>query len=157
MRKVLVVLGAVFVVIIVAGGIAVFVLAQKGAGLDRESKAYVDDAVVAITANWNSDELLRRATPQLRATIKLEDLKTFFDGLSALGHLQEYEGSKGQANVMMTTGSGTTISANYEAKARYQKGPATFQIVLMKIDDHWMIHGFHVDSSALATALGRRS
>jgi len=53
-------------------------------------------------------------------------------------------------------GSGGTVSASYDAKARFQNGSATFRILLMKRDGRWMIHNFHVDP-APATPAGQRT
>jgi hypothetical protein len=145
MKKVLYVLGALTLIVIVVAGAGVGVLVYKGNALDAESKAFVDGAVSAITANWSKDQLLDRATPELRESVKPDDLTALFDSLSRLGPLVEYEGATGHAFVSYIAGSGSTVSASYVAKARFQNGATSFKIVLMKHDGHWMIHNFHVD------------
>lgn len=146
MRRFLYILGALTLIIIVAAGIGLGVFFYKGNALDAESKAFVDRAVTAITATWNEQQLLDRATPELRASVKPEELKALFDRLSRLGPLVEYEGATGEATMSYIAGSGGTVSASYVAKARFRNGTATFRIVLMKRDGRWMIHNFHVDS-----------
>jgi hypothetical protein len=147
MRRFLSILGALTLVGLVAAAIGVGVAIYKGRALDAESKAFVDGAVPAIAATWSKQQLLDRATPELRASAKPEALNALFDGLSRLGPLVEYEGAKGGTTMSYMAGSGSTVSASYVAKARFQNGIATFRIVLMKRDGRWMIHNFHADSA----------
>jgi hypothetical protein len=154
MRKFLLILGALTLVVIVAAGIGVGIVAYKGNALDAESKAFVDGAVPAIAANWSKEQLLDRATPELRDSVKPEELRSLFDAVSQLGPLVEYEGAAGDANMSYMAGSGSTVSASYVAKAKFKDGVATIQITLVKRDGRWMISGFHVDTS-LSGAPGR--
>lgn len=117
MRKLLYILGAVTLVITVVLGIGVGVLAYRGNALDAESKAFVDSAVPAITATWSEQQLLDRATPELRANVKPKELKALFDSLSQLGPLIEYESATGEATMSYIACSGGTVSASYVAKA----------------------------------------
>lgn len=145
MRRFLYVLGALTLTVIVAAGIGLGALFYQGRALDAESRAYVDSAVSAIAATWSKHELLDRATPELRDSIKPEELDALFDRFSRLGPLIEYEGATGDSTMSYMSGSGGVVSASYVAKARFQNGDATFRIVLMKRDGRWMIHNFHVD------------
>jgi len=65
-RKFLYVLGSLTLVVIVGAGIGLGVAFYKGHELDAESKAFVDSAIPAITATWSKQQLLDRATPELR-------------------------------------------------------------------------------------------
>jgi hypothetical protein len=157
MRRFLYGLGAVIALIVVAAGIAVFFIARNGTALDAESNAYVGDAVVAITAHWNADELMKRSTPDFRRITKPDVLQGLFDAAStALGPLEDYEGAKGDAMVSVMAGSGTTISARYVAHARFQKGDADLKLTLLKIDGTWRIEGFNISSDAVLRALTGR-
>ena len=82
MRKFLYFLGAFTLVAIVVAGIGVGVLVHNGNMLDAESKAFVDSAVPAISAKWSKQELLDRATAELRQAATPDQLSTFFDTLS---------------------------------------------------------------------------
>jgi hypothetical protein len=157
MRKVLYVLGVLFIVLVLGIGTLVGVTVYKGAGLDKESARYVDDAVIAITAHWNKDELLSRASPEFKKISSRDQLASIFDAVSgALGPLVDYEGAKGDAMIKTMVGSGTTITAVYKAQAKYQKGSAEITLTLIKIDDAWMIQGFHVGSNqVIDTVFGR--
>jgi hypothetical protein len=145
MKKMLCVLGALTLVILVAAGIGAAVLVYEGKALDGESKAFVDSAVPAIAARWDQQQLLDRATPDLKRSISQDRLTSMFKGLSQLGPLVNYEGATGEANMLYFTGTGASVSASYVAKADFQNGNAVFQIALVKREGHWMINGFHVD------------
>ena len=142
------ILGVTVAVLIVAAAIGIGFLVYKGHGIDAESKAYVDSAVPAITANWNQEELLKRATPELRNSIRPGQLTALFEAFSRLGTLVTYEGATGQANMTYFTGTGGAVTATYVAKAKYQNGEATIRIVLLKQDGQWFIHNLHIDSPA---------
>jgi hypothetical protein len=126
MRRFLSIFGALMLIVIAAAGVGLGVLFYKGPVLDSESKAYVDSAVPAIAATWSPQELLDRATPELRQIFKSrrEDLSALFAGFSRLGALLEYEGATGEALLGYVPGSGITVSASYLAKARFQNGAA---------------------------------
>jgi hypothetical protein len=145
MRKFLVALGAATLFVVVAAGIGVGILIFKGKSLDRESQAYVDSAVPAIVAAWSKDALLTRATPELRANARPEDLRSLFDWASRLGPFMAYEGAVGDSHMSFLLGGNSTVSARYAAKVRFRDGTATIRIVLLKRDGNWMINSFHIE------------
>jgi hypothetical protein len=75
MRKFFYGLGVFTAVVILAGGIGIFALARNGAALDRTSKAYTQDAVVAIATHWDAVELWKRASPHLRAMASFDKMR----------------------------------------------------------------------------------
>ncbi len=75
MRKFLLVLGTLTLATVAVVAISIGVLAYKGIALDAESKAFVDNAVPAIAANWKREQLLTRATPELRDSIKRDQVR----------------------------------------------------------------------------------
>ena len=145
MRRFLSVIGALALAGLVACGLGVAVLAHQGSQLDTESKAFVDEALPSIAAHWEESQLLDRATPELRASLKPGQLQGLFASLAKFGPLVVYEGSKGTSTMSYFAGSGTTITASYVAKAQFQNGAAAFKIILLKRDGRWRIHNFHVD------------
>jgi hypothetical protein len=153
MRKFFFGLGIAFAVLILAGGIGFGVLAYKGSALDTSSQAYVDESVVAIANTWNADELWKRSGPRLRKSTKEAALRDMIDGLRvALGPMAAYDGSKGQA-LMSYANSQSVTSAEYVARAHFQKGDAEVTVMLVKSGDAWTIEGFHVSSPALVKSL----
>lgn len=145
MRKFLYFLGAATLTVLIVAGVGIGVAAYQGHAFDVESKAFVDSAVPAISANWSQEQLLELATPELRESVKPNELTTLFAKLSRLGPLVKYEGSTGNTLMSYTTASGGTVSATYVARAKFRNGNAAFRIVLLKRDGHWMIQNFHVD------------
>jgi type IV secretory pathway TraG/TraD family ATPase VirD4 len=162
MRKVFYGLGifaSAVVAVLVILVIGLFFVARSGGALDAESKAYVDDAIVAISARWDKKELAQRASPALKQNLAAGQIDALFDAFTiGLGPLVEYRGATGQSVVTAMIGSGTSRTANYLANARFQKGDAEIRIGLVKIDDRWMIQNFYVNSSALLSNLaGKRT
>src|SRR5258706_8303341 len=146
MRRFLYVLGILALFAIIAAGVGLGVMLYNGRMLDAESKAFVDSAVPAIAASRSSEQLIERATPELRENAKPDDLRALFDTLSRFGPLVEYQGATGEAAMSYIAGSGSKVSASYVANARFQNVSATFRLVLIKRNGHWMIHNFKVDS-----------
>jgi anti-sigma-K factor RskA len=62
---------------------------------DADAKAYTDAAVVAICTNWDRDQLIARASPELAGAIQVTGPDAFFGKLTARGRLTKYEGAVG--------------------------------------------------------------
>jgi hypothetical protein len=157
MRRVLYYVGAFTLAVVIAAAIGLSAVLYKGHALDVESKAFVDSAIPAITKTWDEKQLLDRSTVELRETVKPDELRSLFYRLSQLGPLVEYLGATGQATMSYLSDSGSTVSASYNAKGRFQNGSARFQILLMKRDGRWLIHNFHVDPAPDGQAGGQRT
>jgi hypothetical protein len=147
MKTALSIVGIVFLVMLVlALGFFGFV-AYEGNKFDASSKAYVDESVPAIVANWSKDELIKRESPQLRKAASDDDLTALFTKLGgALGPMQSYDGAKGDANMNVTPASGLQVTAAYVAEVAFQNGKAEIKINLIQIDGAWLILGFHVNA-----------
>lgn len=142
MRKFLYILGAFAMIAVVGVGVMLF----KSFTLQAEGQAFVDSAVPAIVTNWSKEQLLQRATPELRELARPGEMQALFTALSAqLGSLVEYQGATGKVITTYITGSGNTVSGSYVAKAHFQNGDASIRIGLRKRNERWMIHNFHVD------------
>ena len=99
MRRFIYILGVFTLTIVVAAAIGLGVLFYRGHALDTESKAFVDSAVSAIATNWSEEQLLERATPELRETMSPGELGALFAAFSRLGRLVRYEGATGGATM----------------------------------------------------------
>jgi hypothetical protein len=117
--------------------------------LAADAQRYADESVIAITAHWDRETLRARATPQLGRSMKPEDLHEFFEGLSTLGPLVDYQGSNSGVFIPWTIGIGASTIANYTARAKYANGMAEIQLALVKAGPGWLIAGFKVTSPAL--------
>ena len=138
------ILGAVFLILITVGGGFVGYFFYAGAQLDASSKAYVDASVPPIISTWSEDELVKRASPQLRKATSAGQLNHLFSDLAKLGTFQSYDGAKGEANMSFTSNNGKMITASYLANATFQYGKIDIRINLIQNNGEWMILGFHV-------------
>jgi hypothetical protein len=143
-RKFLICLGALTSIVIVAAAVGLGALYFEARALDTGSKDFADTAVRAIAANWSKEELLTRATPELRKSVTSGQLNSAFHTFSQVGSLLEYEGSEGQWNMSYVSGADSIVFASYVAKARFRNGDATFRIFLTRRDGRWLIQGFQV-------------
>jgi len=135
---------AIAIVAVIIGGV---LIAKKGLSRDADAKTYVDQSVVAICGKWDRQQLIDRASPELLAAIKPEELTTLFERLSSAGPLLKYEGANGQASMMVYNGN-SKVTAKYVAKALFAHGEGTINISLIQNDGRWRILGFHVDIAA---------
>ena len=149
MKTFFVILGSIFLALIVLGAIGIGYIAYRGNALDKESKAYADSAIPAIVTGWSQKELLARASPEFKQAVTIDKLDRLFRWVSGLGQLQKCEPAQGQALMSATTQAGKRTSAQYTAKATFQKGEATIKLGLIKHGDQWQILSFYVDSPAL--------
>jgi hypothetical protein len=151
MKKLLIILGSVFGILIVAGIIVFSIIAIKGTALDKESKAYVDEVTPKILANLNKEALFLYASDELKNSASQEDFEKIFNWFGKLGKFVEYKESKGQARISVTTQNGKQITAYYEAQTEFETGPATIKVTAIKKADDWQIIGFNINSMALAS------
>jgi hypothetical protein len=158
MRKFLMVMGAIALVLFAVVGVGIFMTVRGGADIEAESKPYAEESVAAIATKWNQQEFLRRALPAVRESTKSDELKRLMEAFAAgLGPLVEYEAKMANFTVMTAT-QGKIVTVNYLVNARFEKGPATIRLTVVKSDGTWMIHTFFVDSPALINNLmGRPS
>jgi hypothetical protein len=146
MKKVLMILGGVFVVLVVLGIVGFAIVAVKGSALDKESKQYVDAAVPAIVSEWNIAEIQNRASPEFKSAVKDEDLEKLVRMYQRLGKFKAYNGAKGDANISLTSEHGKVISAAYVACAEFDTGPAEIKISLIKHGNQWQLLGININS-----------
>ena len=147
MKKLFTILGIIFAVILAVIVIAAAIFIPRALKLDHEAVAYIQDAVPKIVANWNSQELVDRATPDLMDAAKSRDeLDRVFVMASKLGALRQLDTPEGRIYSSAYTGTGVVTLGDYEAKAEFEKGTATIQIQLRRVGDTWKINGFHISS-----------
>lgn len=144
-RKIVFLLGLCSLTILAANVLGALYLGHRGQTLDQESRAYTANAVTAVVAHWNANELLRRAAPQLLRASKPNAVRAFVAAAAdRFGPMVRYEGSRGQARILTDFGRSTVITAHYVALVRCAKGEVELRIGLIKRDGRWMITGFHM-------------
>ena len=126
-------------VLAVAGGL--YAMTREHLALDREVSAFVEDSVRAISARWDTAELLRRATPQFRAAAKEAELRAEFNDAEArLGPLVEYRAIGGKTALLWLPDH--PVNANYIVRAAFAKGEAEIEIHAVRTGSTWRIDSF---------------
>lgn len=147
MKRFLTILGAVFGTIIVVAVIAAVIFVVRAMKLDGEATAYIQDAAPKILQQWNVQELVDRATPELLAAAKSrEQFDRMFAMFRQLGTLNHLDAPKGSITSGAFTSTGVVTIGNYTATAEFEQGAATLQIQLRRVDDTWKINGFYIKS-----------
>jgi hypothetical protein len=144
MKKVIMILGYIFLVLIVVLVAGIAIIAVIGKTLDKESKAFVDAAIPAIVSEWDVAEIQERASPEFNEAVDYDDLEQYFDTLQSLGKLEEYKGSKGEANIKISFQNGYEITADYTANADFEAGSVEIQISLIKQGGQWQIRDLKI-------------
>jgi hypothetical protein len=148
MKKPFIVLGEIFLCIILIGAIVFSVAVYNGAKLDKSSKAYVDAVAPSIISSWNSQELIKRASPAFLKVTPQDKLDTMFKMFSAkLGALKEYKGSKGSSSISLSP-YGKIVTASYIVRATFEKADAEIKISIIQYNEEWQVLEFSVNSKA---------
>ena len=114
MKKYQKVLGAVAIVGGMALAAVLFWTMYRGFMVGNgEGRAYVDSAVPAIARNWDRQELLDRAAPELKAKAPPELLDQVFGMLAKLGPMSTYDGATFRETTSVATTGGEVVTATY--------------------------------------------
>ncbi len=133
------ILGYIFLalmVVLIAGFGSLTVIGNR---LDKESKAFVDDALPAIVSTWDVGEIEKRASPEFNDEADYDEMEQDLRALRQLGKLVVYKGSTGDAHITLSLQYGYEITADYTASADFETGSAGMQISLIKHDGQWQI------------------
>jgi hypothetical protein len=116
----------------------------NGSKIDDGQK-FADSAMIAIVANWDKQELLRRASEEMHEEANaITDVDSLFEHWKSLGRLMEYNGSTGGTKVIDNPETGRLVTASYSASALFEKGSATIEVELIWRDKGWQIMSFRV-------------
>lgn len=140
----------VILVVMLLGGIG-FYFATKGESIESQVGHIAEDAIMAISDGWDTEELKTWSDPGLIKAMgsqgqSAEQLMRIY---SALGQLKEKPecGLHSSGSFMKNRERHKTIS--YNCAAKYEKGPAKIALTLSKADsaDEWHIYyiNFHSD------------
>lgn len=146
MKKILIILGSLFLIIIIAIGAMIGFAAYKGTKLDSSSKAYIETNLPHIISPWSALELDRRASPQFKMAVDKQTIEQLFRKLSELGKNNSIGTPEGSSFMSYTTEGGKQITAKYIVPCSFENGEAVIKISLIMQNEQWLILGFHVDS-----------
>ena len=140
-------LGILSLALFLVAGVAVISIAAKHNGLDAEGRQFVQAAIPAIFSEWNEQELLRRASAELRAAVREAQLYRLFGGMSGkFGKLKHCGPMRGKANIAVEP-EGLVISGEYVAATMFASGEAEIGLSLVKRQGEWRITSFRLDSA----------
>ena len=150
MKKVIMILGYIFLALIVVLLVGYGSLTVIGSRLDKESKAFVDAAIPAIISTWDIREIEKRASPEFNDDVDYDGLEQDFGVLQQLGNLVVYKGSTGDAHITLSLHYGYEITADYTASADFEAGATTMQMSLIKHGGKWQILDFKITPEELS-------
>ena len=145
MKKVIMILGYIFLALIVGLLVGFGSLTVIGKKLDKESKAFVDAAIPAIISTWDVGEIEKRASPEFNADVDYDGLEQDFGVLRQLGNLVMYKGSTGDAHITLSLQYGYEITADYTASADFEAGSTNMRMSLIKHGGQWQILDFKIN------------
>ena len=146
MKKLLIILGAIFLAIIVFAGVALVISIVRGTALDKESSAYADAALKAIVSQWSEKALLERASPEFKQAVTIDQLDQYFRSCSLVGALQHADPMRGQATIFWDNKRGKIITGDYTTKAQFENAEATISLRLIKHGEQWQILKFDLQA-----------
>jgi hypothetical protein len=152
MKKILSVLGGIFLVILVVvlgfGGYA----AVKSPKLYAESKAYVEATLPALLANFTSEKFASYMTPQEGATLNTSAFESvaFFQRQS-LGAFESCENIKSDRFLLSVMNS--EVRARHLVRCHFEKASVTVAVAVEKTGEAWYLTGVHFDTSTLGPAV----
>jgi hypothetical protein len=147
MKKLLIVLGGVFATIIIIIAILAIVLIPHWLRLNKDAKTYLTNNVPIIVDNWNPQNLFDRATPELIAAAKSQEVDKLYEMFRQLGSLIHLDTPElGNIGSQAFSKQGTYTYGNYTIHADFEKGPATISIQLLHMGTGWKINDFRINS-----------
>ena len=157
MKRLLSLVGALFLMLVLAiGGFAAYAM-HRGEELDSSSKAYVEANVPAIASTWSKPALLKRASSQLLRVIRSHPgrIDRMFRRLSLLGPMQGFGHVQGESNVSYHLPDGRSITAVYAARAVFAHGEADIKVRLILQAGKWRFLNFYVTAPAFLKGQAR--
>ena len=144
MKVLWIVLGVLFGLCLICAGGGYWVY-SKGKGALDEAGKFGDESFRTIASSWNQQDFER-----LAPDIAKDDLAKLNDLLSTkLGPLKgEFTSHVTSFNARNNNGA-TSIEADWNADANFEKGPGHVDMKLLKVGDKWQVQSFNVESKLL--------
>jgi hypothetical protein len=149
MRTFLAVVGALFLLFILAL-VGVFIVgSQRMKPLQKEAVAYIDEILPEILSGWRGEALLAEAAPELRAELTADRLEELMmNGLAELGPMTAYLGGDCKIlRVEFSSASGESAEAACAAGASFARAEAAITVGAAKRGGDWKLISFYVQRS----------
>ena len=121
--------------------------AQAQSKFKAQCDQFVNESIINICSDWNSEELLRRAEPDSVQACDLKAVEKIFNVFSKLGRLKKYYGCEGGIEAK-----DDLVTYFYIAVADFEKGRATLVLQGSWKKGVFYIGDFKVKSEALLKA-----
>jgi hypothetical protein len=156
MSAILKFLGGLVLILILGSAAGGLVAWQKAWALQRDGAQYVETNLPQIVANWNADEVLKRAAPEFLVPDIREGLPQAFLAFSQWGKLRnlgkpngnvtfvDFQVTLGDQGIPMPPKFLNPVWARYVVDADFDAGSATIMMDLLHRDGHWQIIGFFI-------------
>lgn len=144
MKKILVFLGGIFLfLIVIVVGLGIYMGVQLGPA-DEEARVYARNSILAISSEWDADEVFARASEELLATLdEGEVIQLMRQGARAVGDLTKLGEVECATNISTHTKTGKIVQSECTANAEHQRGSVDYTVNVMKRDESWSTTGFH--------------
>jgi hypothetical protein len=138
--------GIIIILLVLVGGTYIGTMHLKAKEEGKECRKFTDDFILAIAQDWDTTELIKRASPELLGSIPQEKLDELADTMRRLGKLKKYSGSVGGPVVHTPKETDKVIYARLLADAEFDAGAKRFLIDLVRHGDKWQIYSFHIET-----------
>ncbi len=156
MSAILKFLGGLLLIFIIVAAVGSGLGWYKARGLQRDGSEYVETNLPLIVANWNAEEVIKRAAPEFLVPSVREGLPQAFQVFSRMGKLidlgkpkgmvtfADFQFSIGDHEVPMPPKLPEPVWARYVVDAAFDAGSASVMIDLVRRNEHWQIVGFFI-------------
>ena len=148
------IIGCAIGVVLLAMGIVIgpgLVFSISSPIAESECRAFADNAILAVTRDWDSRELINRVDPEMLQPGDEEKLENLFRLYRKLGDLVEYYGAEGEA--WIDSSAPGAIGFAYVAEADFENGFATVKVEGIYKDGNSYILDFNIRSEAFISGL----
>ena len=149
------ILGFLFLVVIVAAGIAGGIWYHQ----DRQARQFVENANSRIYGTWNTDTLFRNMAGVSRSPDRDAWAREFFPMMSdALGPLESAETPAGTLRYgRPAPDMPRSFFGTYTSSAKFRNGDAELEFVVIKENGAWRIAAYQVSSPAIMDAMSKKA
>ena len=141
MKTFLAIIGTLTLFLVAAIAAFIFTGIRKVGPLLEAAHSFADDTITAVGTDWDVDELLSRASPEMRSVATTAQFKEVTDlGKRSVGAL--VSATPAQCTLTQytyTTAEGEVGQANCTATATHERGGVSYQLNLIYRDDAWKL------------------
>jgi hypothetical protein len=147
MNRFLKILGGLFLVLLVVGGVCAAIFIPRGMALHNSATAYIQENLPPILRSWDPDQFIQRADPNTLTPKLRQELPRVFGMFTQLGPFKSMDKPLGGVNTSVADGKrpGGTWG-RYVVHAKFEAGPADVTVLLHRVGEKWTFEGIDVRS-----------